>query len=549
MSVIFDKFYGIKQEYQESFNKNPDRLDKIVMFCALAFFQGLVDTALSPVVFVFSASYSLVVSVVSIPFSIFNFFFGGTVLDPPDHKKEKIDHTKKPIDIKTEDNQKFIQYLRNRIEATKNAIENLKEGDDEDPLTRDLLFQQRILETFIESGKKIYTAEDEKIKELETLLKKITFARDNAIPLWMRVLGETETPKEEETIEIKKVESKTLEKIEIKEGEDDKKIKTAPVHFKNNSNRCYFNSTMQSLLAAPYFRQQIRHFNPDNWVTKCDKEIIKFEQELFAVNTSESRKLVLKEDIELINRKYIAGAIIINLMKELLDSIESKKGNHDEIMNKIRQQMFEGGMHPEFCGSVTGQYDASAAFQTLFDVYDIHLPYKTVSQRTGEEVITRIELEPFLALGAEGNTFQELIDDQFSECVVDNSVIKDDVLILEDKTKCKNSVDLGNQEPPPMLVIQLKRKHDAKDNKQIPLPEDFKIDLAKVFNREEKIGYQLRSVVYRPSGSQSGGHYISRVCHEGQWYNCDDCHHDVEKIDLKEVKPEDGYMFVFERVE
>jgi ubiquitin C-terminal hydrolase len=390
----------------------------------------------------------------------------------------------------------------------------------------------------LHSGEEIYKPGDSNFKELESLLNEVknmqSFRSSTS-----SIEFSAEIPKDQES--EGKIKSEEIDLIEIKK-EESKTVEYTPPRFYNNYNRCYLNSTMQSLIVMAHFRNLIRNFNSENWKTKCLKEFIKCDKDLLDVNLSEVRKIVIKEDKDAVIRKYKAGTIILNLMKDFLDDMESQKGDCNKIMNKIREQMFEGAMHFEFKGkNVNNQMDASAAFETLFDLYDQKTLYERIVKQNGVEISQKVEPITVIPMGIDlkkNETFQEILVREFS----------DEVDEITNDITYKARIKLENQEIPPIVVIQLKRLQNPHENKKIPL-HNFQIDLSKAFNTNDPINYKLVSVVYRPSGGTSGGHYVSRVCHDGQWWHCDDTDTVViKKIKPEEVKPEDGYMFVFERI-
>lgn len=541
MNGIVNSFNQYKQEYYDSFNKTPEHVSKIVIFCALAFFHGAAEAVSEQAWCVYDWTRYLITSISSLGYdiveSIFTSIFGG--VNQLSSKKNKT------IDIKTENYKTFIQEIREGFERTKADIKKLKEGENEVPIVDDLQFAESTVDWLLRSAKEMYRPDDESVKELEMLMNDIIEMKK--FPVWISFLDfSAKTPKDEEK---GKIESKNIDLVEIK-IEESNKIDYKPPRFVNDYNRCYLNSTMQSLLAVPHFRKLIRNFNPDTWKNKCKNEFLICNKKL-ALSNSENRKTALKEDKDAIILKYKVGTVILKLMKELLDNLEMQKGDCNKIMHKIRKRMFEGVMNPEFKGKkVNDQMDANAAFATFLDLYDQKMSYKMISQRTGDDFYTTVDPITYLPIGMlpdKDETFQEILEREFSDETIDNSPKDGELIINEDITITNKYIDLEGKEPPQMLVIQLKRPYNASSNKKIPL-DNFKIDLSKVFNVKDPVDYKLVSVVYRPSGSELGGHYVSRVCYDDQWYYCDDLSSDIKKIKLEEVKPEDGYMFVFERM-
>lgn len=511
--------------------KFEDGVPRAIALCTLAIFQGAFETATAPVWFVFDWSRYLVVPVVSFPFIVIYHIFSGIISGIQGVQK------KEPIDIKKPHVHKLIKEIKEKFEETKRRLEQLKKGDNEDSLMRDLVFRECLIESLCAAGKEKYGPDDELVKELSKLLADIKESR-NKFPNWM--INE-EIPKPSEFIEKKDV----------------PKISHAPVHFENGGNRCYFNSTIQALLATPYFRDWVRNFNPDNWAKRCEKAILQIENDL--KTASDMKRKILNEDKDTAVRQYVAGTLMLDLMKELLTKIESRQGGYEAIMNEMRALLFLGEMQSEFKGKDPWtQWDANSVFLTILSLYGQILQQKSVKTTIigengkGITFSSLPEVNPLslIMIGSDQkDTFQNLFNKKFSEQTEEKMVVYEGTQIKSKETT-ETWIDMNGTAPPEILVVQLDRSTETQRNTEIELKE-FKLDFAKAFNSKDSLDYKLVSFVKRIASSNYGGHYISYVCHEDQWWLCDDMSEKraVEKIATDQVKPENGYMFVFERIQ
>lgn len=369
-----------------------------------------------------------------------------------------------------------------------------------------------------------------------------------------------------------------------------------PQPFENLGNSCYMNSALQALLCVSEFRMLIQSPFPS-----LEQEIKDLEKASEAMRADAQTKYAnnekrLKEELgdieralkkgkELKNQQYPARLNVRNALCSLLSVIESP-AEDDQRSEKIKKSLenlrdviFLSGLHCELERGLYEQKDAAVIFEIIMIVFNRYLQKRDVDCATidNQEISAyrhAVDPIPFIRLSidhAKVNSFQELVNNEFKLTCNEDA---ERVFELEDGTVKKASsfftkphLMIGPNQPlPNVLVLQLKRfgnnnlvgddsgsdlslSSPYKIDTKAPFDDHLIIDMSAAFRScdlgNQTVKYRLKSFSRHEWGSLNFGHYAARIREGNQWYICND--DDVHPIDISEVRPEMGYIYVFER--
>lgn len=315
-------------------------------------------------------------------------------------------------------------------------------------------------------------------------------------------------------------------------------------------NACYRNSSNQALFNFPFFRKLI-------------KEPIK----------------PLPGELQ---KEFEARDKIRKALENLCECLDDKK---DPFIIKVaeanlRREIFSSNLHYEFVdANKNRQLDAPTYIDFILGTVLGYQPMESIT-KTGNHLLTDTNTEVLIDPGAQVLTkvraispcihiemssqanpnLQALVNTAFSPILTEEN--------WRDFSSYTNETKLSG-EPQDVLVLQLKRGQasalwnidvaqmddeavkncfgitgdvDTETLKQlrsniweetrnagasiindpVEIPSDYKLDFSFAYGQEEELNYQIKSFIRLYAQDGRGGHYVSYVNKEGQWYCCND---------------------------
>jgi ubiquitin C-terminal hydrolase len=87
----------------------------------------------------------------------------------------------------------------------------------------------------------------------------------------------------------------------------------------------------------------------------------------------------------------------------------------------------------------------------------------------------------------------------------------------------------------------------VKNNTEISVPANGRLDLGLAYGSREPLPYDLKSFVCHYGADFKSGHYVSYVRRDGQWYLCDDSQVRIAREDEVKKAQRTAYLFFFQK--
>ena len=287
--------------------------------------------------------------------------------------------------------------------------------------------------------------------------------------------------------------------------------------LKNIGNTCYLNSSLQLLINTDLLTQFFINNEFKN------KELKGYRQTLIDYYTP--KVVCLAPNIV---KRYIADKSMVFRGFGQNDANEFMVHLIDTLDERLKEELKENS-------DINGiNCEAKDVFANLFD---IGIESKIISESTNEESITNTK-ERFLPLEIPEKNGEVNLDD----CLENFQRIEDmDNLWRSEKTKEMVNIKkkLTIKSLPKYLIITLKRYSFSNGGRKI----NTQVNIPLEYNFMGK-NYSLKSCVLQ-SGSLRGGHYISFIKKDNQWYCCNDSR--VGKVNDATINEavKNCYMFLF----